>query len=187
MASGGSSANVLLLRTRAPAAQGVALVRASCRVAGARLLVRDIKCRRAESHGRNAPGSGSHPRNRIPRCRSTSCGRMARSWAATSSRNSAISEMSGVVECLFRGTEVARRWHRMILVTNSPTTPCTFYFLSDRLVIRIIRLLMVTRARRGGGERHDAADVAGLGSSLQRRWRDRVEIAGQPWPPTGSE
>ena len=87
------------------------------------------------------PGSGSHTRNRTQRCRSTSCGRMARSWAATSSRNSAISEMSGVVECLFRGTEVARRWHRMILVTNSPTTPCTFYFLSDRLVIRIIRLV----------------------------------------------
>ena len=29
----------------------------------------------------------------------------------------------------------------MILVTNSPTTPCTFYFLSDRLVIRVIKLI----------------------------------------------
>ena len=44
-----------------------------------------------------------------------------------------------------------------------------------------------SREAGGGGERHDAADVAGLGSSLQRRWRDRVEIAGQPWPPAGTE
>ena len=34
----------------------------------------------------------------------------------------------------------------------------------------------------GGGERHGPADVAGPGSSLQRRWRDKVEIVGQPWP-----
>src|ERR1700693_3591570 len=37
--------------------RGWALVRASCRLAGARLLVGDITCRRAESHDRNATGA----------------------------------------------------------------------------------------------------------------------------------
>ena len=57
-----------------------------------------------------------------------------------------------------------------------------------------VRRLLAIALLLDGHSREAAASANGMTrqtlrdwSSLQRRWRDRVAIADQPWPPTGSE